>query len=207
MNVRLQWDTDFLAGVYYQDQLQLNSYSVSCHLQTGTSDSASINVAMDRLRYFIHGVLEHAVFMRCDDSSTSEQAEMLNIMGINIVPLPQEPVDQIIGMMLYYKLNAVMEGRIVLTGIDINSSLGSEVWYCHDMEDDPGPFRSQGWWHNNAALPTLGLSDNQDGKMLRVIPKGWHELELAWPEESIPNDQNNTVVYANFARNEDNKTR
>lgn len=207
MNVRLQWDTDFLAGVYFQDQLQFNSYSVSCHLQTGTNDAASINVAMDRLRYFIHGILENAVFMRCDDADTRERAEMLHVLGINVVPLPQEPVDQIVGMMLYYKLNAVMQGRMVLTGLDINSSLGSEVWYCHDDEDDPGPFRSQGWWHNHAAEPTVSWSDNQDSKMLEVIAAGWYELDLGWPEESAPNDHGNTVVYVNFGKHEDNKTR
>lgn len=207
MNVRLQWDADLLAGVYFQDQLQLNSYSVSCHLQTRTADSASINVAMDRLRYFVQGVLEHAVFMRCDDADTIERGEMLSVMGLNIVPLPQEPVDQIVGMMLYYKINAIMEGRMILTGIDINSSLGSEVWYCHDEEDDPGPFRAQGWWHSNAALPTMSVDDNQDDKMVKVTSTGWLDLDLVWPEQSVPTDRPNTVVYANFARNEDNKTR
>jgi hypothetical protein len=36
------------------------------------------------------------------------------MMGINVTTLPEEPVDQIIGMMLYYKLNAIMEGRMIV---------------------------------------------------------------------------------------------
>jgi len=207
MNVRLQWDSDFLAGVYFQDRLQFNSYSVSFHLQTRTNDAASINVAMDRLRYFLHGSLEHAVFMRCNDAETIERGEMLELLGVNVIPLPEEPVDQIIGMMLYYKINAVMEGRMVLTGIDINSSLGSEVWYCHDEEDDPGPFVTQGWWHSNASAPVMAVSDTPDSKTVKVTSTGWHDLDLDWPEQLMPVDQPNTVVYANFARNEDNKTR
>jgi hypothetical protein len=145
--------------------------------------------------------------MRCNDAETIERGEMLDILGMNVVALPEEPVDQIIGMMLYYKINAVMEGRMVLTGIDINSSMGSEVWYCHDEEDDPGPFVTQGWWHSNASAPIMAISDTEDRKTVKVTSTGWHDLDLDWPEQLMPVDQPNTVVYANFARDEDNKTR
>ena len=48
MNVRLQYDLDFLAGVYYEDQLQMNRYTVSLNLLTKTKDSVSTNIALDR---------------------------------------------------------------------------------------------------------------------------------------------------------------
>jgi len=53
MNVRLQYDLEFLAGIYYEDQLQINSYDVSMNLVTKTKDSASTNIAMERLKAFI----------------------------------------------------------------------------------------------------------------------------------------------------------
>ena len=60
MNVRLQYDLEFLAGIYYDDQLQINNYEVSINLLTKTTDSASTNVAMERLKAFVHGVLAEA---------------------------------------------------------------------------------------------------------------------------------------------------
>jgi hypothetical protein len=145
MNVRLQYDLDFLAGIYYDDRLQMNSYSVSMSLVTKTVDAVNTNIAMDRLKIFIHGEMSNTVFV---NQALSERAEMLHIIGANVTTLPEEPVDQIIGMMLYYKLNAIMEGRMTVTRLDLMSVLGDSVWYQHDAEEDsPGPFRVEGWWH------------------------------------------------------------
>jgi hypothetical protein len=101
---------------------------------------------MDRLKIFIHGEMANTVFI---NQELSERAEMLHIMGINVTTLPEEPVDQIIGMMLYYKLNAIMEGRMSVTQIRFEQCAGRQsVWYQHDAEEDsPGPFRVEGWWH------------------------------------------------------------
>ena len=57
MNVRLQYDTDFLGGVYYDERLQLNNYSVSISMVTKTIDPVETNIAMDRLKFFIGEVL------------------------------------------------------------------------------------------------------------------------------------------------------
>ena len=63
MNVRLQYDIEFLAGIYYDNQLQMNSYSASLSLVTRTKDTKSTNVAMDRLKAFVYGELESTVFI------------------------------------------------------------------------------------------------------------------------------------------------
>ena len=63
MNVRLQYDLEFLGGIYFEEQLQMNHYSVSLNLVTGTSDPADTNIAMDRVKAFVFGELEHSVFM------------------------------------------------------------------------------------------------------------------------------------------------
>ena len=53
MNVRLQYDLDFLSGVHYNNQLQMNHYSVSINLLTKTKDSVSTNIALDRIKLFV----------------------------------------------------------------------------------------------------------------------------------------------------------
>lgn len=197
MNVRLQYDLEFLAGIYYEDQLQMNSYNVSLSLITKTSDAKSTNIAMDRLKAFVYGELDSTVFV---NSAYQERAEMMSIMGINVTTLPEEPVDQIVGMMLYYKLNAIMEGRMEVAQLDISSSLGDSVWYQHDEEDAAGPFANDGWWH----LPTIQhdtLMTEDSDNVVKVVPNAWIEYGLMWPEaEHTPSA--NTVVFANFSKNE-----
>ena len=200
MNVRLQYDLEFLAGIYYDECLQINSYSVSMSLLTKTADAASTNTAMNRLKAFMHGELANTVFI---NQAARERAEMLHIMGVNVTTLPEEPVDQIIGMMLYYKLNAIMEGRMAVTRLDLMSVLGDSVWYQHDEEEDsPGPFRVEGWWHEPTVQHNTIEADALADNVLKVVPNAWVEYGLTWPEQTQEATAN-TVVFANFARNED----
>jgi hypothetical protein len=200
MNVRLQYDLDFLAGIYYDERLQLNSYSVSMSLLTKTTDAVNTKIAMDRLKMFMHGELANTVFVNQD---ARERAEMMQIMGINVTTLPEEPVDQIVGMMLYYKLNAIMEGRMTVTRLDLMSALGDSVWYQHDAEEDsPGPFRAEGWWHESTVQHDTVAQGDAGDNVVKVVPNAWIEYGLTWPELT-PEPTANTVVFANFTKNED----
>ena len=200
MNVRLQYDLDFLAGIYYDERLQLNSYSISMSLLTKTTDAVNTNIAMDRLKMFMHGELANTVFI---NQALRERAEMLQIMGINVTTLPEEPVDQIVGMMLYYKLNAITEGRMAVTRLDLMSALGDSVWYQHDAdEDSPGPFRAEGWWHEPTIQHDTVAQGDAGDNVVKVVPNAWIEYGLTWPEDT-PEPTANTVVFANFTRNED----
>jgi len=197
MNVRLQYDLDFLGGIYYQDLLQLNQYRVSLNLTTQTTNPADTNIAMERLKCFVLGELESTVFI---NQAMMERGELMNMMGINITTLPEEPVDQIIGIMLFQKLNAIMEGRMIVDSLDISSSLGDNIWYQHDDQDSVGPFAQPGWWNDSGpghSLLPLTAADN----VVKITDNQWREYDLEWPEETAEHS-GNTVVFANFPRNE-----
>ena len=197
MNVRLQYDIDFMAGIYYEDSLQLNQYSVSLDLITKTTDAEQTNIAMNRLKCFIWSELENTVFI---NQVHEEKAEMMSLLGINVTTLPEEPVDQLIGIMLYCKLNAIMEGRLIITDLNIQSTLGDQVWYLHNEEDALGPFVDDGWWtlsntqHEHIELETVSQN------VVKVTTTGWQEYGLEWPDEV--KHTANTVVFANFPKNE-----
>jgi len=196
MNVRLQYDLEFLGGIYFEEQLQMNQYSVSLNLVTGTADPADTNTAMDRVKAFVFGELEHSVFM---NGAQRERAELMHMMGINVTTLPEEPVDQ----MLYYKLNAIMEGRMTVRSLDISSTLGDAVWYQHDDEDPPGPFTQDGWWHDSTVKHNT--VDFADENVLKVEPNAWVDYGLLWPNEqplTAATAAGNTVVFGNFPKNE-----
>lgn len=197
MNVRLQYDLDFAAGIYYDNSLQINQYSVSLNLVTKTTDAEETNIAMNRIKCFVWSELEHTVFI---NQAHQEKAELMSLLGINVTTLPEEPVDQIIGMMLYCKLNAIMEGRMVVTSLDIQSTLGDQVWYLHDEEDALGPFANDGWWTLPSVQHETIETDPVAENVVKVTTTGWQEYGLEWPEEV--KHTANTVVYANFPRNE-----
>jgi hypothetical protein len=198
MNVRLQYDIEFLAGIYYNDCLQMNKYDVSMSLLTKTKDAASTNIAMERLKAFVFEELNSTVFI---NQNNMERAEFLQMTGVNITTLPEEPVDQIVGMMLYYKLNAIMEDRMIITGLDISSALGDGVWYQHDEEDSAGPFAKDGWWHESSTQHETIEPQAVPNNVVKVISTGWHEMGLDWPENNS-GAISAKVLYANFPKHE-----
>jgi hypothetical protein len=196
MTVRLQYNLEFLGAVYFAEELQLNAYQVNLNLVTNTKDVVKINIAMERLKTFVNSELANAVYIRQDQV---DLAGIMQMVGANIVTLPEEPVDQIIGMMLYYKLNAIMEDVMIVTGIDISSSLGDGVWYQHDDEDGTGPFAADGWWHEPTVQHESLPQPATDSKVVEVHPNAWAEYGLLWPEQTTVNKEH-SVVYANFPK-------
>ena len=196
MNVRLHYEIGFLAGVYFDDRLQINSYNVGLNLNTLTVDSANSNVALERVKAFVDG-LNSTVFI---NSCWPLHEEMMRDMGIDITPLPEEPVDQIIGMMLYYKMNAIMEGRMEVNQIELSSSLGDHVCYLHDNDDPSGPFEQDGWWHDASARRAGKTTTDTDTNVVKISHKNWREFGLDWPDAVAKTSK--TVVHANFTKNE-----
>ncbi len=197
MNVKLQYDLEFLGGVWFDSLLQLNSYQVTLQLTTRSADQVRINIAMDRLKCFVYSELESAVFI---NQAHADTAEMMNVMGINIVTLPSDPVDQIVGLMLYCKLNAVMEDVLRIERLDISSTLGDAVWYqFDDQEDSLGPLAADGWWHypdlTHNCFDTAEPTDN----VVKVTPDPWSDYSLSWPDTT---SSSHGVVYANFGKHE-----
>jgi hypothetical protein len=199
MSVRLQYDLEFLGGVYYNDLLQLNRYNMRLALLTQTVDPVEINIAMERLKCFVLGELENTVFI---NQTLIDRAELMSMMGINITTLPEEPVDQIIGIMLFQKLNAVMEGRMTVDCLDISSSMGDNVWYQHDTEDGAGPFVQTGWWHDPGPIHSCLPMSGKDSNVVKLSDNHWRDYELDWPDTAA-SESGNTVVFANFPKNED----
>ena len=199
MSVRLQYDLEFLGGVYYNDLLQLNQYNVTLALSTQTVDPAEINIAMERLKCFVLGELENTVFI---NQTLIDRAELMSMMGINITTLPEEPVDQIIGIMLFQKLNAIMEGRMTVDSLDVSSSMGDNVWYQHDAEDGAGPFVQTGWWNDPGPIHSSLPMSGKDSNVVKLSDNHWRDYELDWPD-TVASESGNTVVFANFPKNED----
>ena len=199
MNVNLHRDLDFLAGFYIPSfskyKLQCNRYRVRLHLVTNTENFDEVNIAMDRVKALIYHELSHTVFV---NAKHRDDISSLASLGINITTLPEEPLDQVISIMLYCKLNAIMEQRMQVTQIDIASELGDMVWYQHYADDNIGPFADSGWWHHASAQHTDVIVSG-DGEIPMIPTGSWAHYDLSWPTDQ---EKKSTVVYANFRADE-----
>jgi len=197
MNVRLRQDQSFLASYWCEDAssrftLVTNLYDVEITMMTHSQDQREINVAVSRALYMIHEEFADTVFF---DRNHDAVSRLFQDIGVNVTVLPGPPVDQIIGMMLYCKLQAVMEGRVIITNISIRSTRGNNVWYQHDHDEALGPFSADGWWHHSDVSHCEPQSTAED---VTMIPTNvWKTLDLDWPGSEQPNSK---ILYADFTK-------
>jgi hypothetical protein len=147
--------------------------------------------------------LDSGVFINKDNQ---EQCKLLATAGVKIITLPDEPVDQLVGIMLYCKLNAICEDRMIIGEVEVRSELGGEVTYMHGEDEPIGPYDQAGWWNDaNLIHYHSKITETENIVSLSTIAS-WRELDLHWPEDEIDNSQNtgNTIVFGNFGKDNTN---
>lgn len=199
MNVRLEYNMGFTAGVYWEGRMIMNNYMVKIYMVTNSSDNAYQNTAFERLKYFVYGELGSTIFVNRAHEQVCQQFIQA---GLNVTTLPAEPVDQLLGIMLYCKLNAVMEDHMVINEIEISSNLGENMGYLHAADESLGPFDQQGWWHDSDLIHCDTTLIDSDKVVAMHRAGAWRELDLAWPDAQTDKEIDNTVVFAEFGRNE-----
>jgi hypothetical protein len=201
MNVKLGYTMHFTAGVWWDNHLIMSNYTATFKLITVTPDVRDSNVALERLRYLLSEVLTDAVFV---NQIETDQIKKLKAAGIETILMPEEPVDQIVGMMLYSKANAIMEGRVAVRSVLLSSNVGDEVIYEHDLNESLAPFDKTGWWNNSTPYceNTTGKK-SKDQVFLIASQKPWRDLDLDWFDLQVESDEENVLVFTDFKNDKD----
>lgn len=194
MNVRLRKEFVFNSGIVFQDQYLINQYHVVLDMITTEAKSHQQNIAYERIKFWISEIMENSVMMPIGHHRA---AAFVNT-GQRVITLPEEPLDQIVGIMLCCKLNAVCEDRLLITDVTLSSRCGEDMVYLHSFDENIGPFSANGWW-NDAKLIYNNIHEHHDNivPLSQVTP--WKDLGLDW-EETQPQDSK--VVFADFKRDE-----
>jgi len=207
MNVRIQYAARFMAGVHYDGRLQFNEYTVKVYMMTATENPADHNTALNRIKHFIFSQMDNTVFI---DGADVEQCQKYLTAGINVTTMPGEPVDQVVGIMLFNKLTAITEGRLLVGEIEVSSMLSDGIVYLHGENENVNDIDPPAWW----TTCDLVHSDLPETDKVVAMHQSsiWRDLDLAWPDiednsddEDLDNPQGNTVVFADFKKLDDNQ--
>lgn len=198
MNVRLQHNLVFTAGVHYHGQLIMNNYLLKAYMITNYVESEQVDMAFERLKFFVNEELDSTIFI---NKECKEECRLYAAAGIKVTTIPNEPVDQIVGVMIFHKLNAIMEGRISVVETELSSTIGDNVVYIHSENELTNDLDIPAWW----TTPDLNHSelDVLDSDKVFAIPysgPNWDDLDLAWPNEE-PKETGN-IVFADFKQDE-----
>jgi hypothetical protein len=190
MNVRLEHQFQFTAGTYLDGKLHMNNYYLKLEMITLSVDGVEQNIALDRIRHMLFRHFQDCIFIKDDDVDAIDKFQSAEV---NVVILPETPVDQIIGIMLYCKLNAIMQDRLCITQCKISSELGQNLWYLQCDEEDVGPFEELGWWHTPD--PNTFEKNRNYSNIIRLQKNSsWHDYHLEWDDELLLTSDNSTVL-------------
>ena len=159
----------------------MNTYSIDLQMITKSMNSIDQNIALERCKYIIYEQFSDAIILGNDHKKLAKKYQDV---GFRTIILPDEPADQLTGLALYSKLQAVTEDVIDILDISLRSSLGGGISYLHHDEETTGPYEKPGWWSD--AGPNCSTLPSTRKKIVTLNNPTWKSLELDWDDGEEP---------------------
>jgi hypothetical protein len=186
----------FSAGIVFNDEYFINEYTVALDMLTVSDDPSEQNTAYERIKHWIYHILTNAVMI----SEHSKLVDAYRATGQRVMIFPDDPMDQLVGIMLYLKLNSIAENRLVVVAVEIASNQGDDVTYIHQSGENLGPMIRDDWWLD--ARPTWSYNKNDSAGKIVSLDRTfeWKDFDLAW--DDCNGSVDSSVVFANFRKDD-----
>ncbi len=181
MTTRVTKDFTFLSSLHFDNRFMVNLYEMNASMIIETFDVQEQNVAVERMNYFITSVLEDCIFVNQEEKDAIQK---YSEAGMKVVEVPEDPYDQILGLLLLNKCNAIMEDRVHVTDIIFGSKLSNLIKFELTSEMSINEYPGKFWW-NDPSLSTVSKGKKKD-KIVKLFDHNttdWANLELTWTKK------------------------
>lgn len=128
-----KWSTTFNAMIVVDGELFTNTYDVDIGMLPLTPDLQEQSMFFDRLKIFFELVLSNSIFAWRDEPLYEILKDETNN---RFVELPKQPFDQVTTAVIFSKLNAILEGKILIESLELSSYQGDNIRYSVDTDSD-----------------------------------------------------------------------
>jgi hypothetical protein len=179
MYAKIQKEFNFMAAVHFNGKYMVNFYEMNAVMAIISLEEEDQNTAIERVSYFIGHCLEDCIFV-CDKEK--DAIDKYTKAGMKVCTIPEEPYDQIVGLVILNKCNSIMEGRITMTDIVFGSKLSNMIKFELNDEVAEAQFDGTNWWNS----PTMCIQNVKKTKKEKIVNlfdhkvDDWAELELTW---------------------------
>jgi len=199
MNVRLSRIWQWQSGIVYKDYFYINTYTAKIYMHTTSMYDHDHDVAYGRMEYWFQEVMQDSVLLSTDSANVKAYAAT----GQRLLLFPDQPVDQLVGIMLCLKLNAITEGRMIITDVDLSSVHGADMRFHHNQSEAVGPLGTAGWWQDSRPVWSHATAHTRGSKVVSLNRAAdWNSLELDWQSTAL-GTKHSSIVFADFDRDED----
>jgi len=179
--VRIGFSPTFTAGIHFDTGVIMNTYSVDLQMMTKSMNTIDHNIALERCKYIVYEQFSDAIIL---GDEHKKLAKKYQDVGFRTITLPNEPADQLTGLALYCKLQAVTEDVLDILDISLRSTMGGGISYLHHDEETVGPYDKAGWW--NDAGPSCNTVPSTRKKIVTLNNPTWKTLDLDWDNGEEP---------------------
>lgn len=180
MNLRIAKSWEWHSGIVLDGCYTINDYQATVEMHTQDSNETAHLRALERQSWWIHDVMQDAVLIDYND----RLVPLYQQTGQRVITMPYPPFDHTLLVMLYCKLNAIMEQRLVVTQIHLSSKQGQGVVYSHQIDDDLYDFALDGWWCESHPIWANSITrTDQDAVIALERMPDWHDLGLGWDRD------------------------
>jgi len=177
----------FLATIIIDGQILPNSWDLNIDMVPNPTESThDISVVTDRVNVWIESMLDNSMLVGPADMHLLK--EMPCPFSIGVHPLPDEPYDRMVAICLYTKLSAIMEKKMFINSIWLESYQSQGISHTYTSEDgdadllkhlaEPGNEEFASYWYRKD--PVFFRVDDAG---MELKEQTWGELGLALREE------------------------
>jgi len=185
----LSWTTSWDSIIHMENGLATNQYTMTVYFDVTTEDADEQSIAFERIKFFVEDVLDTAIITSIDNENNSWF--MANLKQ-RLLTIPGEPTDLIIAACLYSKFNAIVEDKLSIDKIELDSKLANniKIHYTsefaeesqglleHDLVDQ---FKKTPWWRRtDSGSADYFTSDENDSILFVTDISTWEDAELQW---------------------------
>lgn len=177
MTARIEKDFRFLAGVFFEGHYLQNLYDLTLYIDIVTDNEQEQLTAIERIHYFLLNYVEHSVFV-CQENK--QQINLFEKAGLSVLTVPEDPYDQIVGLILLRKFNAITEGRVFVNEIRFASKLSADIRF-HNTAEHSEEYSEDAWYND----PNLTVEDKvKKVKKDKIVKfddlEDWSKVGLVW---------------------------
>jgi len=165
----LSYECSWESIIVLDEWLSPNRYKCKIYFDIETDDGEQQNIAFERCKIMLETIFDHGMFI----SMTNPLLQVLSKKTKQkIIALPTEPLDVIMAAIIYHKLNAISEGRLVVEKVKISSEQGDNIWvhFDQDFANDFGSLDSE-YYKTVKETPWWFRTDPSTGDWFEIVKK------------------------------------
>lgn len=182
MIAKISKEFAFESAIHFEDSFIINFFNIDLQMEIHTEDHREQNIAIERVNHYINTYIENCIFVHDKDDKAIKKYEEA---GLRVLILPEEPYDQIIGVILMMKFNAIMENKVVITDIIIHSKLSANIKF-HTQVEESEDFLGNYWWNDPSTSYKLANQKNKKEKIVKLFDNSdWASIGLIWKDKKV----------------------